>query len=285
MTSLSYALVTPSYWMDVERCRLLVESTERWVTPEVRHYLVIARRDVLLFNSMLNSRMQLIVVEDIIPGWLFRIPGIRHFWFSLRTLPVRNWILQQIVKLSVPAAVSEDVLLYADSDMFFIAPFDPHTFERNGDVPMLLETGQRGLIPFNDEWQAVCSRLLGLAVESSCDINYIGQLVWWRRQNALDAVRRVEDVTGKSWQRAVASLLAFSEYILYGMYCHRVLGTKAGHWNDSTIRTLNNWETIPLTVQDLEAFKAQRQPQHHSAMVSAKSRTSISDIRKVFSLQ
>jgi hypothetical protein len=285
MSSLTYALVTPSYWMDVERCRLLVESTERWVAPGVRHHLVIARRDVPLFKSMLSARNNLIVVEDIIPNWLFRLPGVRHFWFSLRTRPVRNWILQQIVKLCVPAAVNEDVLLYADSDMFFIAPFDPHSYERNGNVPLLLETGQRGLIPSNDEWQAVCSRLLGLPVEGECDINYVGQLVWWRRQNAMAAVRRVEEVTGKTWQRAIASLMSFSEYILYGLYCHRILGEKSGHWSDGTLRTLNNWGTTPLTVQDLELFKLQREPYHHSVMVSAKSRTSIIDIRKVFSFQ
>ena len=78
--SLSYALVTPSYWMDVERCRLLIESTERWVTPPLRHYFVIANRDLPLFRPMLNSRATLIVAEDIIPKWLFRIPGLRRFW-------------------------------------------------------------------------------------------------------------------------------------------------------------------------------------------------------------
>ncbi len=282
MTSPSYALVTPSYWADVERCALLIESVGRWVEPGVRHYLVIARRDIPLFKPLLTSRTELLVVEDIIPNWLIRIPGVRRFWFSLRTRPVKNWILQQIVKLSVPAVVTQDVLLYADSDMFFVEPYDPRSFERDGKVPLFLETGQRGLIEDNDRWQGVASRLLGLPAEADCDTNYINQLIYWRRQNVLDMLRRVEEVTGREWARAVAPLSGFSEYILYGLYAARVLSDASGHWHDGMIRTLNHWQPAPLDFKGLEQFKATRAAHHHSVMVSAKSGTAVSDIRKVF---
>jgi hypothetical protein len=281
MESSRYALITPSYWMDVERCRFLVETVRRWVADDVHHYLVIARRDVALFKSMLGPRTELMVVEDIIPPWLFRVPGIRRFWLSLRTRPVKNWILQQIVKLSVPAAVDEEVLLYADSDMFFVDRFDPRSYERDGKVPLLLEPGQRGLIPSNQVWQATAARLLGLPEEED-DINYIGQLIWWRRTNALAALRRVAEVTGTDWQCAIAPLSGFSEYILYGTFCHRVLGDASGHWHDGLHRTLNYWETAPLGIEGLREFKAQLAPHHHSAMVSAKSGTTIEDVRQVF---
>src|ERR1700759_5714735 len=169
MTRLSYALVTPSYWRDLDRCKLLVESVQRWVTPDVRHYLLIASRDLHLFRPLLGSRTELVVVEDIIPRWLIRLPGMRRFWLSLRTRPVKNWILQQIVKLSIPKALQQDVLLYAASDMVFIRPYDPRHSERDGKVPLFDEDGQRGLIDTNDAWQAAASRLLGLPVETDCD--------------------------------------------------------------------------------------------------------------------
>ncbi len=287
MKPLSYALVTPSYWMDVERCRYLVESVQQWLPAHLKHYLVIARGDLPLFRPLISSRSELVVVEEIIPKWLFRIPGLlpgfRRFWFSLRTRPVKNWILQQIVKLSVPAIVNENVLLYADSDMFFVSPFDPRSFERDGRVPLLFEPGQRGLIPKNDEWQAIGSRLLGIPPEGECDINYVGQLIWWRRQNALAALQRVEQTTGKSWQRAIAPLSAFSEYILYGLHSHRVLGEQnSGHWYDNVERTHNYWGTKPLTAQMLLEFKSRIKPLQHSVMISAKSATAVSDIREVF---
>ena len=282
MTSTTFALVTPSYWMDVERCRFLLETAERWVPADVRHYLVIAKRDLPLFRPMLTRRTSLIIVEDIIPRWLFRVPGLRRFWISLRTRPVKNWILQQIVKLSVPAAVTEDVLLYADSDMFFIAPFDPRSFERDGNVPLFAETGQRGLIPCNDAWQVVCSNLLGIPPQQDFDVNYVGQLIWWRRLNALAAVQRVQEIGGKPWQQAIAPLSGFSEYILYGLYADQILGAKSGHWHDPVIRTLCHWETAPLGPTDLETFKGKREPFHHSAMISAKSGTDIADVRRTF---
>jgi Family of unknown function (DUF6492) len=280
---MTYALVTPSYWMDAERCRFLLETADKWVPPWVRHYLVIAHRDIPLFRPMLTPRTTLLEVEDIIPRWLFRIPGLRRFWVSLRTRPVKNWILQQIVKLSVPAAIAEDVLLYADSDMFFIAPFDPRSFEREDKVPLFLETGQRGLIRSNQEWQAVCAKLLGISGQGDDDNNYVGQLIWWRRLNALATLRRVQEATGREWQQVIAPLSGFSEYILYGLHSHKILMKDSGHWHDGVVRTLCYWDNVPLNASELEAFKAKRAPHHHSVMVSAKSRTSIADIRSVFS--
>lgn len=283
MTPSTYALITPSYWKDVERCRFLLETRERWVPSSVGHYLIIARADLALFTPMLSPRTRLIVVEDIVPRWLFRLPGFRRFWFSLRTRPVKNWIFQQIVKLSVPAAVAEDVLLYADSDMFFIAPFDPGAFERHSAVPLFSEPVPRGLIPAQDEWNRTCSTLLGIPPLDGLETNYVSQLIWWRRSNALALTRRVQEVTGRPWQEAIARLSGFSEYILYGLHADRILAANSGHWRDETIRTLCYWGTRPLSTRALIDMKAKRMPHHHSAMVSSKSETPIRDIRTVFS--
>ncbi len=282
MTSYSYALVTPSFRFDLDRCALLVESVERWVAPHVHHYLVIDRRDVTLFKALSSSRTSILVVEDIIPPWLFRLPLMRRFWFSFRTAPVRNWILQQIVKLSIPSAVESDVLLCTDSDTFFVAPYDPRAFERNGAIPLFVETGQRGLIKSNDEWHRVAASLLGLEPEQSYDTNYIGNVIPWRRDVGLALQRRIAEVSGKPWQVALARRLVFAEYILYGMFTHRVLGQSAGHWDDGTIRTLCYWKTRPLEISELQDLKRQQLPQHHSVMVSAKSKTAVANIRKVF---
>jgi len=268
--------------MDVERCRFLLETSERWVPSWVHHYLIIASRDVPLFKSMLGPRTTLLVVEDIIPRWLFRVPGMRRFWISLRSRPVKNWILQQIVKLSAPAAINEDVLMYADSDMFFTAPFDPRTFERNGEVPLFLETGQRGLITNHLAWQATCCRLLGIPNLPDDDDNYVGQLIWWRRENALATVARVEEVAGKQWQQAIAPLSGFSEYMLYGVHSKHVMKEQSGHWPDGVIRTLCYWGNDKLSRDQLRTFRASLKPFHHSAMVSAKCGTEMADIRAVF---
>ncbi|VEG58011.1 Uncharacterised protein [Mycolicibacterium aurum] len=279
---LSYALVTPSFRLDFDRCALLVESVERWAAPYLRHYLVVDRRDVPMFKPLESARTRILIVEDIVPNWLIRIPGVRRFWFSFRTRPVKNWILQQIVKISIPNAVDDDVLLYTDSDVFFVAPYDPRAYERDGRVPLFVETGQRGKIANNDRWHAIAARILGLPEEQEYDTNYIGNAICWRRDNVLSMQRRLESVGHRKWERTVAPLYRFSEYILYGLYVTEVLGEDSGHWNDDTIRTLNHWDPVPLDVAGLEQLKAKLSPEHHSVMVSAKSRTAVADIRKVF---
>jgi hypothetical protein len=278
---LNYAMVTPSFRLDADRCALLLESVERHVAAHVKHYVIIDRRDLARFKSMATSRTELLVVEDIVPHWLIRIPGIRRFWLSLRTLPVKNWILQQLVKLSIPSVVSNDVLLYTDSDVFFIDSFDPRSSERNGKVPLFRETGQAGLISFNDAWQGVASSLLGLPRETNCDANYIGNVIAWRRANVLAMCKRIEETRQMKWERAVVPLNVFSEYILYGLF-EGVLGEQSGHWHDSVTRTLCHWDPVPLDLQGLRRFKERRQPQHHSVMISAKSRTRVTDIREIF---
>jgi hypothetical protein len=279
---LSYALITPSFRLDFERCALLVESAERWVPRQVRHYLVVDRRDVPLFRSLAGPRTEVLVVEEMVPSWIMRIPRVRKFWWSWRSRPIKNWILQQIVKLSTSSVIAEDVTFYVDSDVFFAAPFEPKTFERDGKVPLFVEEGQIGKIHFNDAWHTVAARLLDLPVETPYDTNFIGNVICWRRQNALTLQEKLTRVAGKPWPLALAPQSVFSEYILYGMYVRKVLGEAGGHYPDPVDRTLTWWEERPLAVGDLETFASRLQPHHHSVMVSAKSRTPISEIRQAF---
>ena len=66
------------------------------------------------------------------------------------------------------------------------------------------------------------------------------------------------------------------------MFAHRILGQNSGHWDDGTLRTLCYWKTMPLGIAGLETLRSQQLAQHHSVMVSAKSKTAVEDIRKVF---
>lgn len=280
----THALITPSYWRDFERFELLARSVDRWVTEDVVHYVVVARRDLPLFAPLANARRRIIVAEELLPRWLVRLPGRAPFWFSLRSRPVKNWILQQIVKLSVPGAVSEDVLYYADSDLFFTRAFDPVELEREGRSPLFVEEGQRGLIADNAVWQDVAASLLGLVPLGDDDNNYVGQLVPWDRRIALDMLAHVEAAHQRPWQLSVARCSRFSEYVLYGVYCDRVLGPAAPLWRDGQLRTNNYWLTDPLDHQALVAMREAQAPHQVGAMISAKSGTEVSSIREAFDL-
>ena len=283
MTSPRHALVTPSYRGDYERCRLLCESVDRWVAPEVPHYLVIERRDLAMFRPFESARTHIVVVEDIVPWWIRRVPGFNRFWFSLTTPPIRNWIMQQIVKLSVAEHLKADVLLFVDSDVFFIAPYDPRAEMQGGLVPLFVETGQRGKISFNDRWHSEAATLLGLAVEDSYDTNFVGQVICWRSDVAKRLQQQMTETTGLGWVRAIARRWVISEYIIYGLYVTRIVGLEAaGHYASPVEKTCCYWDPVPLDAEGLQKLRGRLEPHHHSVMISSKSNTPMDAIRRAF---
>ena len=280
--ALSYALITPSFRLDRDRCALLVASVERHVAKHVTHYLVVDRRDVPLFEGMLGQRTKLLVVEDLLPWWIHRIPGVRRFWWSWRSPPVKNWILQQVVKIATANAVPEDILLYVDSDTFFIRAYDPKELERDGLVPLYVERGQRGIVRKNDEWQNAAGHLLGMPEQSGHDTNFIGNVICWRRANVLKMQDYLSSQSKKSWMLALFGTSVFSEYVCYGRFVLEVLKGDNGHWSDPVVRTHSYWGTTPLSRDDLMRLKGAVGQQCHSVMISAKSRTEIQIIRDIF---
>ncbi|HEX8790764.1 MAG TPA: DUF6492 family protein [Polyangiaceae bacterium] len=283
MTPADAALITPSFRGDLERCRLLVDSVGRHVPASVPHYLVVDRRDVPLFRSMEDARTRLLVVEEVIPWWIMRIPRVRRFWWSWRSGPVKNWVLQQIVKLSIPKLLREPTLYYVDSDVFFVDRFDPASLMKDGKAPLFRETGQKGLIPNNDRWHAVAAGLLGMPVENSYDTNFIGNIICWRRSTAMALLDQLSRVAETHWVRAIARKWSLSEYVLYGMFATRVSeqAAREQYW-DSVDRTACYWDTSPMDRSQLDDFRAKVASPKVAVMISAKSRTDVGAIRSAF---
>ena len=280
----STALITPSFRGDLERCRLLVESAERYVPASVAHYLVIDKRDQAMFWPLVDGRTELIVVEDIVPFWLRRIPtwvpmGAK-VWLNLRGKPVRNWLLQQIVKLSTNTFATADRFVFVDSDVFFVAPWAPAS-----EPTLFREEGPPLFSEFNSEWHRVAHRLLGLpepTVEQQ-HVSYVGNLLSWRKSSLDQLQQHLTSVGGKNWVQRLAALPTLSEYVLYGVFVERVLGFEtAQQWPESTIVCATEWGTQPLDTVALTRFKAAIQPHQVAAMVSAKSSTDVATIRSVF---
>ena len=280
----STALITPSFRGDFERCRLLLESVQRFVPTEVSHHVVVDRRDVALFEPVTGGRTQLCVVEDVVPRWLRRAPTWMPFgtsvWLNGRGRPVRNWMLQQIVKLSTNVFASADEFIFVDSDVFFVAPWKPET-----GSTLFREEGPEMGTYFNTDWHHVAHRLLGLEAPTSEQIRvgYVGNLLSWRRDVLEQLQMRLQQVSGRHWVQCLTGLPTLSEYVLYGVFVERVLGFEAaGQAPDNTIACATEWGTVPLGVAELEQFRATIAPHQVSAMISAKSGTDVAAIRQVF---
>lgn len=279
------ALVTPTYRNDYEVCRILVDSVAKHVPPHIHHYLFVERRDEAMFRPLCNERTHLRIVNDFIPWWLFRIPGVPGFWMSLKTLPVRNWIMQQIIKLSIAGSIEEDAFYLVDSDIFFARPFNPDDTVRDGRVPLMVETGQAGLIANNDNWHNIACRLLKLPEKPVHDTNFVGPMICWRRDHALELQRYLSECNGgRELVSIMSEHLWFSEFILYGLFVTEVLKERSGHWIDDSYHTLCHWGENPLDAAGLADLKRGGQPDQFAVMINAKSHTPSALIRDAFDL-
>jgi hypothetical protein len=277
----AYALITPSYAPDFQRCRVLTESVRRHAAEGIDHYIIVDRCDEHLFASLRGPRTHLVVTQDILPWWLYQIPFFPKWWLNLKGMPGRGWIIQQIIKLSVDVITSADVCILLDSDVFLVKPFDPRAAERDGKVPMFRE-----ILPaehrHNTMWHEAAGRLLGLPLEQSYRTSYVTSPVTWLRANVIKLHHHIERTTGRGWIESLCSLKTMSEYVLYGVFCERVLREEAGHYLDDTISTLNYWDTKQLDDRALCALRNRLRPEHMGVMISGKSNTEAQSIRNVF---
>jgi hypothetical protein len=273
----SFAIITPSYKPDFERCRLLCHSIKRFVQPPIRHYIAVEQRDFQLFSSLKGPNTEVIIVQDLLPRWIFRVPKFKKAWVSLKTLPVRNWIMQQITKIALARSVKEDVLLFLDSDEAFIRPFDCQSLIKDGLVRFYSQPDGN---PANMEtphqlWHESASKLLGLPPKPMPAPDYIADVVIWKQDNVRSMCQQIEQVTGQWWLEALCRTWNFSEYTLYGTYIDRVLKERSGHYSDP-VQILNSYYApASLSERELQQFLAATRPEHVAIMISAKAHMSV----------
>ncbi|MBE9109614.1 hypothetical protein IQ273_09310 [Nodosilinea sp. LEGE 07298] len=270
--SSSFALVTPSYGPDFERCRLLVESVGNFSQTPMQHYIIVDQRDYSQFQSLAYGSTEIITVESLLPIWIHRLPLVRKAWLSLKTPPIRNWVLQQLVKLSFAESAPEQTTIFVDSDVAFIRPFDLTKFSQEGQTRLFRVP--EFYAPEFDPLYAAAYRLLRLEGDCSETVrpNYIGNLISWRQSNVKALRNHLERVWDRPWLETLARSKTLSEYILYGVFVDQVLGESANHFYDWSPLCHEYWQTQPLNDQQLAAFFAAAQPSHIAVMVSSKAR-------------
>jgi hypothetical protein len=265
-----FALVTCSYAPDYERCRLLVQSVSTFAKTPLIHYLIVDQRDYGLFSTLAGPRTKVLTVESFLPWWLRRVPGVKRGWWSFKTWPVRNWIVQQLGKIAFARQATEPIIVFADSDVTFIRPFSLDAFCQPNGVRLFRVPTYDG--DNHQRWCQMAHRLLGVSGyqdKNSCP-NYIGNLIVWRQANVVAMCDRIEQISGKSWQETLAATATFSEYFLYGVFVDKVLGETAHHFPDWSPLCHEYWEPEMLTDSQLAEFWAKVQPDNIAVMISAK---------------
>ncbi|MCV0352133.1 MAG: DUF6492 family protein [Nitratireductor sp.] len=281
------AIVTPSYAGDFERCRLLCESMDRYVTGYTRHYLLVASHDVELFRALETDRRVVVDERDLLPSWLHAVRDPtslfrRHVWLSTRLAPLRGWHVQQLRRIAFAEKATEDALVYCDSDVVFLKPFDCGDFWRDGQMRLYRKSG--GMHSLMDmghrDWLANAGRALDLPAGQTSDHDYITTLIAWRRETVLDMLRRIETVHGRPWINVVASDRRFSECILYGRYVDEVLNGE-GHFHDDRALCHIYWLGPELDETGIERFIAGMEPYQVAIGIQSFTETSLEPLRRV----
>jgi len=261
------AIVTPSYVEDFERCRLLCETLDRHVTGFAHHYILVEHRDMALFRQLQGSRRTVIDERDLLPDWLrpFSDPLSlfrRRVWLSWKTKPLRGWHVQQLRRIIVAAHVPQEVLVFCDSDVVFVKPFDCGAFYRDDRVRLFRrDDTMKGEVRYDHRlWSRNAGLALGIASPAVSPHDYISTLIAWRRETVLSMCRRIEERHGRDWVEVLGSSRKFSECMLYGRYVDEVLEGQ-GHFHGSEEFCHVHWFGKSLADEEFQAFFAAMAPE------------------------
>ena len=265
--TLSVALATPSYAGDFERCRLLCDSVDRYVSGLAGHYLLVEDRDLPLFSILAGPKRRVVPESALLPRWLRPLPdptnfGRRRIWTGAGALlrgvpPLRGWHAQQLRKLAFPLQGEAEAVLFADSDMIFLRPFDAGSLIRSETLRLYAKPdGITADMTEHAGWCRVAADLLGLAAPRFPATDYIQNLVCWRVDHVRAMLALIEARSGRDWVGTIARHRGFSEYQIYGAYADGVLDPAAnGHHRDAAELCKVYWGTKDSDIDSLTSFE------------------------------
>lgn len=282
---MSLKIVTPSHAPDFASFVRLHESVVRNTEPHVRHVVAVPDADVPLFRSVRSGRLDVIGYRDVLPGSylsttrLARLPGLprgyrigavnrRRPW-----PPIRGWILQQIVKLSVVASLDDDVAVLIDSDVLVVRPVTESQF-RDSDAVRLYRS-PRGITPEmtrHHAWRRTAHSLLSPEHDEPDTPDYISAFASWGPELTRQCLHRVEEVTGSGWHDVVGGRLQFSEFILYGTYA-MTLADPTRYFTSERSLCHSWWTPTPLDRAGAESFLDGLRPDDLAIHIQSNSHT------------
>ncbi len=270
-----FGVITPSQGTDYDRCCLLKQTLNQWVEANYTHYIVVANHDLPQFRTLRDDRTEIIATESLSREWLQQEKLFRPLWHSGKTLPVRNWVLQQIVKIAAARSIANEIIVFADPSVAFVRPFDLGQFIQGGRVRLYCNTAggevQRAM---HHKWHEAAAHLLGVPINPQVP-DFLGQVTTWRRSHVMGLCDHVERVAGCSWVAAIAQTWHFSEAVLYGLYVTEVLKSQSGHYLDPQTICHDYWYPAPLSEADLRRFLGTIAPHHVAVMVSAQAQMGV----------
>ena len=266
----NWAFVTPSYSGDFERCRLLCESLDAFVTGHWHHYIIVEKIDRELFQKFAGPRRSILLIEDVLPKWihhLWQIPFLRRrsLWWSWKTGFMLGWHVQQLVKMQMAFVLNEQGLILCDSDVFFIRPLDvtslhgPKGFRFYRSAQAFDEKTIH-----NPSYTKAALRQLGLPAEGFPAHVYVDNLVTWQSATVRAMCTHIEKISGRDWRAALGRHVIFSEYTLYGLFVDYLAGQS--HNEPTSVQLCHTaWFKHQANTQEIDKLMTE-QPQSFVAI-------------------
>lgn len=259
------ALVTSSYRGDFDRCRLLCDSIDRFVSGHAVHLILVAQRDLALFRALEGPMRRIVCESEILPTWLRPVPVVlgrprRSLWVTPFGPPLRGWHVQQLRRIAMAAALDEDVLVSLDSDVLFVRPFrvdsmihgERVSFYRRPDAMRSVVTD--ALRREHAAWSRRAGHLLGIASPRETQTGYIATLIAWRADTVRDMLDRIGAATGRAPMRALVSSSALSECTIYGRFVDECERRPDRHEPTDRMLCAVYWVGPPLDERGVRAF-------------------------------
>jgi hypothetical protein len=279
--ALTALLSTCSFRGDFEACRMLCDSVDRFVPPQIEHWLIVPARDVDLFRTLASPRRRILAEDGFLPKGFFKLPaapawlrrrvGIlrRALYLTPFSAPVRGWIVQQIIKIAATERATADIVVHVDSDNAFIRPLTMDHLTRDGKVRLYRDT-QRIELDSHLPWHQAAARLLGLPPTGWCGGEYIDGLVIWRRSALAAMTQRIEAISKRPWAITLARTRHFAEYILYGVHADKVQGFEAaGVYPEPRSLCHARWTGVFRDAADEDDFVRSVRPDQVSCLIQS----------------
>jgi hypothetical protein len=267
------AVVTPTHTADLALFERLHASVLANTPASTVHYVIVNVPDVPVFSQFSGPRCRLLTVSDLFPGTFVQVPG-RAVWLHRRRPwpPVRGWVMQQLLKIRAVASL-DAVSVVADSDVVLVRPVDVRRFSPGEKVVLYSrpDAVHEGM-PRHVRWHHVARRLLDLPPAAAPFDDYVTSFNVWLPDVVRAMIRRIEEVNGVSWERAVGAQLHVSEFILYGAFVTGLLPRDQVELRTS-LGCLEYWDASPLDRKAGLDLAESLTAQDVAVMISAKSRT------------
>ena len=279
------ALITPTYSHDLERCTLLCESVDRYVTGFANHYLIVPDNELDMFAKFARGRRQVLPLSQIMPSWLKPLPRFirrrnRQYWWARRGKPVNGWHVQQFAKIATAYIVPETVSCMLDSDVVFFRPYDLTSAALPNPTPFYIRHDEvTDKLRDHPTWVRTSHQVLGLEYPGLPTDDFIGHIIFWNQKSVRGMTARIEQVTGLEWMDALYRAHAISEYMLYGFYVHNNADAMRDHTCTTQSPCFSYWDHDALDQAAVEHMLAAA-PEHCVAFSSASfNGTSVQDVR------